>query len=191
MRLLALRPLALLCGLALLATMSTSAQTVPVDTETSQISYKGSHFVHSWTGVSNEVTGSLTLDLAEPANSQIEIVAPVESFDSGNGGRDRKMAELVETEVNPNVRFVSNSIEAEQWDGTAGRWIARGDLTFHGLTFPAEIPVDVQVEDGQFVATGSFEISLDQYEVERPKLLLAKIRDTIELDARVVGLLEG
>ena len=39
----------------------------------------------------------------------------------------------------------------------------------------------VRVADGVFTGEGTFEVSLEQHGVERPKLLLMPIRDTLSL----------
>lgn len=162
---------------------------VPVDTEQSTLAYTGHHRLHDWTGTSNAVDGTLELNLSDPSQSRVEIEAPVESFDSGNGNRDSNMLDVVEADQYPTVRFVSDSITIEAWNeteqGWQGTWQVQGQLTFHGQTHPTTIPVEVAVAGSAFEAQGSFEVSLEQYDVDRPKLLLMPIGKTIDLKATI------
>ncbi len=161
-------------------------QAAPVDQANSTLSYTGRHPLHSWTGVSQSVQGTLMINQDDPSQSSVEIVIPVESFDSGNGNRDSNMLETVEASSYPDVRFTSESVTVERWDktteGYTGRWIVRGPLTFHGKTHTVEIPADVKIDESSFEAVVSFEVSLGQHDVKRPKLMLMAISDTISLE---------
>ncbi len=167
---------------------SAHAQTLTgsIVTEQSTLAYTGRHAVHDWTGTSRVVTGTVTVDLADPAQSTVVVTVPVESFDSGNGRRDRKMRDLVEADRFPEVRFTSDSVTVEAWrataDGYQGTWRIRGTLAFHGQTHPVEIPATVRITDGQLEAVCAFRVSLDQFEVHRPRLLFAPIADDLALE---------
>lgn len=164
-------------------------QTIPVDTAQSTLAYTGSHPLHSWTGTSNAVHGTLGLDLADPAQSTVEIRVPVESFDSGNGNRDSDMLDVVEVDRYPDVRFTSDRIEVTAWEETAegyqGSWQVTGMLDFHGQEHPITLPVEVSVMGDTFEANSTFEVSLERFEVPRPRLLFMSIRDTIELEGTI------
>lgn len=184
----------ILAGFTLLAGTSTvlgQALSGSIDTQESQLSYTGDHFLHGWTGISRSVTGSVQLDVANPATARIEISAPVESFDSGNDNRDSNMMDVVDIDRYPTVRFVSDRIEVSSWQSAAekytGRWIVHGQLTFHGRTHPVVIPTDVEFDGKTLRSTGAFSIELDQYDVKRPRLLLRAISNEINLEGKLVA----
>lgn len=160
---------------------------VSVDTENSVIHYTGHHRLHDWRGTSNAVEGTLTLDLQNPEQSRVEIEVPVVSFDSGNGNRDSNMLDIVEVDQYPTVRFVSDAVTSETWsatdDGWQGTWQVEGQLTFHGQTHPLTMPVDVVIRGDSLTAQSTFEVSLERYDVDRPKLLFMPIGSTIDLEA--------
>lgn len=166
---------------------------ITVDTENSSVSYTGYHPVHAWTGTSRLVTGTLLINVDAPARSRITLRAPVQSFDSGNRKRDTKMLELVEAATYPEVTFESSTIVVNDWMQAgmvcAGTWRVQGQLTFHGQTHPVEALITVRISDEQFEAQGTFAVSLKQYRVKRPKLVLVPIRDTIDLRVAIRGLL--
>ena len=178
-----------------MTTAAAQAQRVEVvlDTTESVIHYTGSHPLHSWRGSSHRIGGTLRIDPAAPAQSRVELHVPVASFDSGNSNRDSNMLDVVEVERYPDVRFTATQIVPETWtetgDGYEGTWQVTGDVSFHGQTHPVTLPVAVTVRGDAFEATGTFTLSLDRYDVRRPKLMLMSIRDELELESRIVGTL--
>lgn len=166
--------------LVLVGVRAAAAQSVTtrIDTESSVIAYTGRSVLHGFTGVSHGVTGSLIIDMANPHDSRIEIVAPVQSFDSGNRNRDSDMLDAVDVNDYPDVRFVSTQVAP----AGEGIWNVKGTLTFHGVTRPIEVPVQVAAHEGAFEAQGHFEVSLTEYGVRRPRLMLIPISDVIEVE---------
>ena len=163
-----------------------------VDSTASVIDYTGSAVMHSWTGTSRDVAGTLVLDVDAPDSSHVVLRAPVASFDSGNDRRDANMREVTETETYPLVQFRATEIRPTRWgrsgDGHSGRWAVTGALTFHGQTHPVEATVDVRVTDDSVRARTQFPVSLTRFDVERPSLAwVAPIGDTIRIDARITG----
>lgn len=183
--------LLLLLSLAAAPLVAAQPTTYVLDTPASTLAYTGSHPAHDWTGTSRQVTGTVRVDPAQPAGAQVEITAPVESFDSGNGSRDSNMLDVVEVEDYPDVRFVSSGLAIETWrataDGYAGRWRVRGQLTFHGQTRAVEIPVDVLVAGTRLEAKAQFPVSLSEFGVRRPRLMFIPVRDEIQMEARLVA----
>ena len=177
-----------LLTLALATTAAAQPRTAVVDPAASTLAYTGHHPTHDWTGTSRQVSGTVTLDPAAPERSRVVLAVPAASFDSGNGSRDAKMRRIVEAETYPEVRFTSTSVAVERWDRTAsgysGAWRVRGRLSFHGRTHAVEIPVQVRVAGRRVEATGAFAVSLDRFEVERPRLVV-RIGRTIDLAATI------
>lgn len=68
---------------------------------------------------------------------------------------------------------------------TAGTWRVRGSLTFNGRTHEVVVPVSVRVTGRAFAAEARFDVSLERFEVRRPRLLGIPIRDAIALDREV------
>lgn len=182
---------AVLCSLLLGSFAPLSAQPifVAIDSTQSLLRYQGHHPLHGWTGTSRSVYGNLTLDLTQPAQSQVTIRVPVASFESGNSNRDSNMLNVVEVDRYPEVHFISTAIAVARWERTAsgyeGNWIVEGALSFHGVTHSVTIPVTVRIEGDRFEATGAFSIALSRYGVRRPKLLLMAIRDEIDLEGLI------
>lgn len=172
----------------LLLASAAAAQPGPVGPG-SELSYRGSALLHDWVGTSDDIAGTLDLDLDRPERSTVRLTVPVASFDSGNGARDRKMFEATDAGRFPTVTFVSTAVVPERWDGApgarAGRWTVRGGLTFHGVTRPVVARVDV-VERGRLVvASPSFDIDMTDFGVERPGLGPAKVADRLRFSGTI------
>lgn len=155
----------------------------------SQLSYSGSAPLHNWTGTSKAVTGSLDLHLDAPAQSTVRLSAPVSSFDSGNGARDRKMLETTEAARFPTVAFVSTSVSPTQWTGAPGhrkgRWAVQGTVTFHGVSKPVNAVVDVVERGGVVTASPAFSIHMTDFGVERPSIGPLKVSDTLSFHGTI------
>ena len=160
------------------------SQNWEIDKDKSQISYIGSHPLHSWEGVSKDITFNL-----ECANHHcvLNISAPLESFDSGNDGRDSNMLYYTESLLYPEVHFKSESFKfTGNFDASID---LRGELTFHGIT--KEIPVKIKLykdlDESIITQWGkcSFNISLDSFKVKRPSLLMRKISNEISINAEL------
>jgi polyisoprenoid-binding protein YceI len=174
----------LLAGLlALAAPAAAPPSTFRIDPAHSTIVYAMEHPAHSWTGTSRRVSGALQVDDAGRVTGG-DVAAPVASFDSGNRSRDSHMVEATEAYLYRDVRFhltgVTPTAEAEG--------VAEGALTFHGVTRPLRVPVRIErAADGLHVR-GHFEATLTEFGVERPSLLMVRVRDwigvTFDLTAR-------
>jgi hypothetical protein len=58
----------------------------------------------------------------------------------------------------------------------------KGELDFHGQKRMETVPVDMTfVSATETQVKGTFPVSLDAYQVERPSLLLVKIEDTCQV----------
>lgn len=97
------------------------------------------------------VSGSLTFDPANPANSSVSATIAANSVSTGlldqQGERafDREIAEAFGAAAHPNIAFVSRSAQVT---GSAGGLIT-GDLTFNGQTHP--VTLEATFHGGRFV----------------------------------------
>ncbi len=98
------------------------------------------------------ISGSLNFDAANPANSSIDVTIAANSVSTGVLNREGQRAFDAEiangvlgAEANPNIRFVSRSIQIT--GPTTG--IIAGDLTLRGQTHP--VTLEAYFEGGRFV----------------------------------------
>ena len=155
-----------------------------IDLEESYISYKGTHPLHSWEGISRDISFNMQ---CTGDHCVLDVSAPLESFDSGNDGRDNNMLYYTESLQYPEVGFKSESFKfTGDFDTSID---VMGELTFHGIT--KEIPVKIVLYkdlDGSTITHWgkcSFNISLDSFNVSKPSLLMVKISDEIAVNVKL------
>ena len=176
------RRLALGFALVALAAPATLAQTtLRVDTGASRIVYTMRHPTHRWSGTSAAVAGTLTV--AGGVVTSGRITAPVRSFDSGVGARDRNMAEQTEAGRFPAVTFEARSVSMLPAARRTAEHNAtvQGVLTFHGVARPVTVPVRIDLSGGRVHLRGAFDVTLSEFGLEPPAMFRIPSRDWIGL----------
>lgn len=86
------------------------------------------------------VTGNITWDETNPANSSVEAVIDATSITTHDEKRDAHLAsaDFFETEKYPTITFKSTKVEAK----TAENFKVSGELTMHGVT--REVTLEVE-----------------------------------------------
>lgn len=147
----------------------------------SKITYYGSHFTSDWQGHSSGFRGRIIYDAVNQTTNSCSLRVDLATFDSGNSNRDSNMLTYLDVFQYPDVMFVSNEIFVEGINASI-----KGKLTFHGITKDINLTADISFNDG-FNAEGSFIILLSEYEIERPVLLFKKIADEMKLKFHIVA----
>ena len=104
-------------------------------------------------------------------------------FRSGDNIRDEHMLEVMEGASFPTVTFKGSVKIAPPASYPSTLDVAvPGELEMHGRKFPqtVSVHVDLAAADSWHV-TSAFDVSLDQYGVERPALLFVKIDDACHM----------
>jgi polyisoprenoid-binding protein YceI len=158
-------------------------QQVIIDNANSYIKYTGSHFLHNWTGQSNLINGEILIDFEKPNMSEINIAVPILSFDSKNGNRDSNMLFVTEQDEYPNVLFTATEIMSVNQTN----YQIKGLLNFHGIEKEIHVPVQVSINSDSMEFRATFKVNLIDFDVERPKLLLSKINEIIEVELYIKG----
>jgi len=139
--------------------------------------------ISGWTGQSNTINGQISIDFNNPSNSVVNISIPIISFDSGNDNRDSNMLFVTDEDKYPNLSFSSTDILAiDQSD-----YKVNGLLNFHGIEIEITIPVKVSIDSNLIEFNSTFKVNLNDYNIERPKLLLKPISELIEVELFIKG----
>ena len=144
----------------------------------SVVIYKGSHPAHNWEGVNSNIKGGI---ICEKEECIIQVIVPLESFDSGSSGRDSNMLFSTESHKYPYVKYYSDSFLMRSIK-KQGSIELSGYMEFHGITKRITTQISINYQDSILFGKTSFSISLDDYEVERPQLLFVPISDQINLE---------
>ncbi len=149
--------------------------TLQLETSSKQstVSYTGVHKFHTFTGVTHDLQGAARI--LPDGTAQMQIRAPVASFDSDNGNRDAHMKETVEAAKYPEI---SVKCLAKLSGSTSQKATADCDINMHGVSEKVSVPVELTFDDPTTVhAVGAFSVSWDGFHIERPKLLFVPIDD--------------
>ena len=169
-------------SVALISTFFCLCLGLTLDADSSHVTYKGSHPVHSWEGTSTQLVSKL--DCSGTGTSQecvLEIEIPIESFDSRNENRDSNMFYYTESLKYPTVKFVSKPFILNYLENTT----IPGTLNFHGVEKEMVARAIITHSEGRIIGDTAFGVILSDHDVDRPSLLFVKISDTIELEAHL------
>ena len=147
----------------------------------SKITYFGYHYTKNWNGFSNKINGEIFYDSNNNTVNSCSLRVNLSTFDSGNSNRDSNMLTYLEAFIYPYVEFVSNDISIKGENAHIN-----GRLTLHGVTIEKNITAKLSLSDG-FIASGTFDILLSNYGIERPALLFQKIKDEMKIEFKIIG----
>ena len=123
------------------ATATTSSvSTWKIDPAHSSAEFKVKHMmISNVKGKFSGISGTLTLDEADPTRSTVEAVVQVATLSTGDEQRDAhlKSADFFDAEKFPLIAFQGKEVTEQ-----GGEWKLKGDLTIHGVT--REISLDVE-----------------------------------------------
>lgn len=167
--------------------LSAMSQTVySVSTKESNIRYLLKSPLHDVHGHSEDVDG--TALIAKDGKGSVSIRVPVESFESGNHSRDSRMQEVTEANRFPWVELKATCHQVQPPEGFPSVIVrsCKARLKFHGLEQDLEVPVTITYETGNRIYVKSnFSISLESFQVERPKIAFMKVDDTLQIEANL------
>jgi polyisoprenoid-binding protein YceI len=163
--------------LAFAAALALAADPITVQLQTankqSTVSYTGVHKFHTFTGVTHDLQGAARI--LPDGTTQLQIRAPVVSFDSDNGNRDAHMKETVEAAKYPEIAV---KCLAKLTGPTSQKATFDCDINLHGVSEKVSVPADLTFDGPTKVhAVGAFAVSWDGFHIERPKLLFVPIDD--------------
>jgi polyisoprenoid-binding protein YceI len=165
----------LLLALLFLVTAS-KAQTkkIQADKKESSITYHMTHPLHEIEATSKDVGCWVDLDPAKKEITHVYVQIDVTTFDGGNSNRDSHAMEVIDAISYPKVKFTSTSIMQN-----GDKLKVTGKLTFHGVTKEIIFDALPKWESNKLTVTGNFVISLTEFKIERPSLLMIPVKDEL------------
>jgi polyisoprenoid-binding protein YceI len=166
-----------------LSSPAQAAETWKIDPVHTEVMFAVSHLgISTQYGRFNDISGTITLDGEDPANSSIEIEIEAASIDTGTEKRDEHLRgpDFFNAKQFPVIRFASKSIE-QTGDDT---FEISGELSMHGKTKPVTVTFErmgtTQNPRGETVTGGttSFEIKRSDFGVD---YLVGPVGDEVEL----------
>jgi polyisoprenoid-binding protein YceI len=130
------------------APAATTAATYTIDPAHSGAGFKIRHLMIAYIrGGFSGVSGEVTFDPANPANSKINASIDATTLHTHDEKRDGhvKGGDFLDTATYPSITFVSKSVAP---DGK-NQWKVSGDLTLHGVTKPATLDVETSAAESK------------------------------------------
>jgi polyisoprenoid-binding protein YceI len=164
--------LALFFSLTLLA--PAQSRTVGAEKGLSSMTYRISHPLHKIEATSGEVMYQVKVDPQRKKVLSVEAQVDVMTFNSGNSNRDSHAMEVIDAITYPDASFSSSEVYQ------AGDSLSvMGNLTFHGTTRSISIPAMSQWYGDSLQVNAAFNISMTDFKIDRPSLLMIPVDDTI------------
>jgi polyisoprenoid-binding protein YceI len=150
------------------------------DKNKSTITYQIAHPLHHIEATSKDFRCTIEIDATNNITKAI-VNVDVSTFDSGNSSRDSHAMEVINSIDYPEVDFGSDTIITKGND-----LYAKGKLTFHGITKKIEISAEKNQKDNALVLRGNFHLSLTDFKIERPALLMIPVEDTLRMSFETI-----
>lgn len=151
-------------------------KTARFDKVKSSITYSMSHPMHNWDGVSKEVDGLVQFDAQSGKIVKVAAVVKIASFDSKNSNRDAHVLEVTEAIKYPSVTFVTTLVKD---DGATLDVL--GKVTFHNVTKTIHFVAAAKKEEKRRILTGNFMVLLEDFNIERPSLMMIKTANEMKM----------
>ena len=132
--------LAVLALIALPLLAQDAPEAWSVDRGHSTATFKIRHFTSNVVGQFREFEGSINIDRANPAKSNVEFTIQAKSIDTGSERRDNHLrsADFFDVEKFPTITFKSTAVAKGK---TKDTYDVTGDFTMHGVTKRITLPV--------------------------------------------------
>jgi polyisoprenoid-binding protein YceI len=139
------------------------------------VTYRLHHPLHNVEATSKDVDCKITADPSAREIKTVSAQVDVTTFDSGNSNRDSHAMEVIDALSYPEASFASTSV-SQNGDSIK----VSGKMTFHGVTKDIVIPAACRWSDGKLKVQGQFDLSLTEFKVQRPSLLLMPVDDALK-----------
>jgi len=146
------------------------------------------HPIHSRTSglegfVDVEVLDDGHVNLHAPAHAQLSL--PVDRLASGNPLEDRELKRRIDARRFPTIDGALLALEAT---GADGRYRARGELTFRGVTNTYEDELTIAAVDGAALSiAGEHTFDIRDFGMEPPKILMFRVQPDVTVRIDVVA----
>lgn len=164
--------------------------------ELSRVGFDAKSTLHDFTGVTQDVSGRMTIDFDDPAGAWTGTVrCMAASLKTGVDGRDSNMWEYLDSKNHPAIEFTLGTFVPAAGGVDVAKQTARGEvtgtMTIRGKARAVRMPVELSIDpQRRLVLNGEMPLRLPDYEVPVPSQLgvinmQEEVRVWIALRARV------
>ncbi len=160
--------------IGVLTIAQSQVKNIPCIQNETSMTYFIVHPLHKMESTSKDVSSIVRID---PSNKTVQAVSAsvdVTTFNSGNSNRDSHAMEVIDAISFPEASFTSSSVISR-----GDSLFASGKLTFHGISREITITALQQWVEKKLIIHAAFTISLTNFQIERPSLLLVPVEDEL------------
>lgn len=137
------------------------------------------------------VTGSWTLNTAEPAQNKAEGAVDLTGLSSGNGQRDShiKSNDYLMVDQHPKATFTVKSFEnlPKEWSaGVTESFKMTGTLTVRGIAKEVTFDTKAQLDQGQLKLEGQTVVTFEDFGLKNPHTVVLSTQNDITVQLRLV-----
>ena len=135
--------------------------------------------MHDWTMTSSSANFSGTIN--GNAITNVKFSMPVKNLKRTKGKMmDNKVYDALKADKAPNISFTATSL-------SVGKGNLAGKLTIAGVTKDVSFPVNVVKNGASYNITGTENLKLSDFGMERPGLMGVKTGDAIKVTVNIVA----
>jgi polyisoprenoid-binding protein YceI len=130
-----------------------------------------------------EVLGGGRVNLQSPATAKLSF--PVDALSSGNALEDRELKRRIDARRFPSIDGVLDELRES---GRDGRYVARGDLTFRGVTNTYEDELTIQqVDERTLEITGEHTFDIREFGMDPPKIMMFRVEPDVKVRVELLA----
>lgn len=167
--------------LFLLATFTLPGLSDPVYvTEKGHATFTSSVPLHSFSGESEHLTGMI-----DPDSNFVDFYLDLKTLKTGIRKRDADMYETLNVETHPFAEFTGKIEEDVDFSSGEEQTVhVTGTFTLNGLQREKRVEGILSLDDGNLTLEASFNIHLDEFNIEPPGILFYRVDETQEIEIR-------
>jgi polyisoprenoid-binding protein YceI len=143
--------------------------------------------IHTVHGEFDLKRGSIHFNPASRAISG-DVVVDATSGRTGNGMRDKKMhKEILESATYPEVIFKPDRVDGKVSGQGKATIQVHGIFSIHGADHEITIPIEVEIAQDHWMATGHFVVPYQQWGIKNPSNFLLRVSESVEIDIQASG----
>jgi polyisoprenoid-binding protein YceI len=143
--------------------------------------------IHTVHGEFDLKRGSIHFNPASGAISG-DVVVDATSGRTGNGMRDKKMhKEILESSSYPEVIFKPDRVDGKVSSQGKATIRVHGIFSIHGADHEITVPIEVEMAQDHWTATGHFVVPYQQWGIKNPSNFLLRVSESVEIDVEASG----
>jgi polyisoprenoid-binding protein YceI len=174
-----------ICCTLIIGPLSAQPRSMEMLKSGSFVTYRLHHPLHDMESTSKDVVCVVNADTTTKEIKSVTAQVDVMTFNSGNSNRDSHAMEVIDAITYPDADFASTSI-AQNADSLK----VTGKMTFHGVTNNIVIPAVCKWSADTITVRGQFDLSLTEFKIDRPSLLLMPVDDALKFSFVAVFVLK-